>query len=82
MVAAHTAQRVRGLALAMRELMCSPRTADASPATGVGRYTSRTQLMQRRTVLPEASVELPNGSRPMAYNVWQYQALPCEGSSG
>jgi hypothetical protein len=51
MIASHVVERVNGLALVTRELLCVPYTTDAPPSTEADRYMSRLRLMQRRTIL-------------------------------
>jgi hypothetical protein len=51
MTSTQAAQCVNGLASVMSKLLCVLHTMDVSPTTGVGRYTSRPQLMQRRFTL-------------------------------
>jgi hypothetical protein len=51
MTVAQAAQGVKGLASLTRELLCSLHTTDTLPVTGAGKYTSCSQLMQRRFTL-------------------------------
>jgi hypothetical protein len=63
METAHSAWRVKGAALVTREPLCDSCTSVVAPAARVGRYTSRLQLMHRRTILQRPTLGFLGGPR-------------------